>query len=55
MTESIVVATICAVIALIGAFGGAVSSRSITDDCKKLGAFHVGSTVYECKVREPKP
>ena len=31
-----------------------VSAASIAQDCRTLGAFRIGQTVYECKLKETK-
>ena len=31
-----------------------VAHSTIATECRKLGAFYVGETVFECKVREGK-
>lgn len=33
-------------------FGWIVSSNVVAHECNKLGAFYVGSTVYECRVKK---
>ena len=41
------VAAICIFgIARVGAFS------SVAEDCRKLGAFYIGGTVYECKEKK---
>lgn len=42
-------------ILLVGvlALGGrGCAYNEVTKDCKRQGSFYVGSTVYECKVKE---
>lgn len=40
---------------LIGWFCGWVHAHStVATECKKLGKFYVGSTVYECTAIKPK-
>jgi hypothetical protein len=34
--------------------GWIVSASTIGNECQKLGGFYVGSTVYECAVKEKK-
>lgn len=48
------VAGMAGTIALVGTFvfGYSIGSIDIGNDCKKLGAFYVSNTVYECKVKE---
>ena len=47
------VAVLMAVIAVaLFALGWVVSASTIGHECKKLGGFYVGTTVYECKVKE---
>jgi hypothetical protein len=33
-------------------FGWIMAHDSVSTECKKLGAFYVGSTVYECKEKK---
>ncbi len=51
------VAGMAGTIALVGTFffGYSIGSIDIGNDCKKLGAFYVSNTVYECKVKEKNP
>ncbi len=37
---------------IVFCFGWSASASTIGDECKKLGAFYVGGTVYECKIKE---
>jgi hypothetical protein len=32
-------------------FGWVVAHNTVATECKTLGGFYVGSTVYECKVK----
>ena len=41
-----VLCLVCAV-----ALGWIVSANTIAAECSNIGAFYVGKTVYECKVR----
>jgi len=37
---------------VIGFFGGwAQAHQTVATECKKLGAFYVGNTVFDCKPR----
>jgi hypothetical protein len=39
---------------LIFSFGWVGSATTISIECKKLGAFYVGSNVYTCEVKDKK-
>lgn len=39
---------------LIFGFGWSESASTIGKECKKLGAFYVGSNVYTCEVKDKK-
>jgi hypothetical protein len=34
------------------AFGWVAAHSTVAHECKQLGGFYVGETVYECKVKE---
>jgi hypothetical protein len=39
------------VLAAAGFLGWVVAHNTIATECKTLGGFYVGKTVYECKVK----
>ena len=39
---------------LLFSLGWIVSASTIGNECQKLGGFYVGSTVYECVLKEKK-
>lgn len=45
-----VLTTIMLVITFI--FGWIVAHNTVASECNKLGAFYVGSMVYECRVKK---
>jgi hypothetical protein len=45
------IATILIAIFIVG-FGRAGAFSSVVEDCRKLGAFYIGGTVYECKEKK---
>ncbi len=54
MNDWFVGCVISAGIVLFTAVVWTVAHSTIATECKKLGAFYVGETVFECKVREGK-
>jgi hypothetical protein len=40
------------VVACVCLFGWIMAHHTIATECQKLGAFYVGSTVYECKEKK---
>jgi hypothetical protein len=43
--------TLVAAICIVG-LSRAVAFTSVAEDCRKLGAFYIGGTVYECKEKK---
>ena len=45
---------IVGLLVLFSAFfsGWVIAHNVVSSECKKLGGFYVGTTVYECKVKE---
>ena len=43
--------TILSAICIFG-FGRATAFSSVAEDCRKLGAFYIGGTVYECQEKK---
>jgi hypothetical protein len=54
MIDFFVALIVYSVIAIIVGISWAFSASTIASECQKLGAFYVGSTVYECKIKESK-
>ncbi len=54
MIDFFVALIVYSVIAIIAGISWAFSASTIASECQKLGAFYVGSTVYECKIKESK-
>ncbi len=54
MIDFFVALIVYSVIAFIDGLCCAFSASTIASECQKLGAFYVGSTVYECKLKELK-
>ncbi len=52
MIDFFVALFVYSVIAIIAGVSWVFSASTIASECQKVGAFYVGSTVYECKVRE---
>ena len=41
---------------VIGWCGGWIAAhQTVATECRRLGKFYVGSTVFECKAIEPEP
>ena len=51
MNDWLVGAMSVAAAVAIFAFGWVVSANTIAAECKHVGTFYVGNTVFECKVR----
>lgn len=47
--EMIVVAIFSLILG--GMMGYAIGHTTVATECKRLGAFYVGETIYECKVK----
>lgn len=43
--------TLVAAICIVG-LSRAVAFSSVVEDCRKLGSFYVGNTVYECQEKK---
>jgi hypothetical protein len=41
-----------AIAIFIHGFGRAGAFSSVVEDCRKLGAFYIGGTVYECQEKK---
>jgi hypothetical protein len=54
MIDFFVALIVYSVIAIIAGVSWVFSASTIASECQKLGAFYVGSTVYECKIKESK-
>ncbi len=54
MIDFLVALIVYSVIAIIAGVSWVFSASTIASECQKLGAFYVGSTVYECKIKESK-
>ncbi len=54
MIDFFVALIVYSVIAIIAGVSWIFSASTIASECQKLGAFYVGSTVYECKIKESK-
>jgi hypothetical protein len=42
---------ITALFAFTFGLGWVMAHNTVADECKQLGGFYVGKTVYECKVK----
>jgi hypothetical protein len=48
MTEGFIAAFVIAIAVFVGWIA---AHGTVAHECKKLGGFYVGETVYECKVK----
>ncbi len=49
--DEVKMAAIIVIACLLMVFGFSVARQDVVDDCERVGAFYVGETVYECKVK----
>lgn len=52
MNDTFSVAMCIFIMCVLFIFGWASGHGTVATECEKLGAFYVGNTVYECRVKQ---